>query len=200
MSVSDYVYPTTRTGFNVMTTNPDGSIAYTPITPTPTPSYTGSVGQLLESTPTVTPVTSVPTVVDTTPTVSTAPTSGVGGLLFRQRMNQMPSNIGASTNQNPNTLGNQAKSAWGQASLGEKTNAVLGTVGTLLSAYNGYKANKLAKAQFNHAKEVAERNWQAQRKQTNSMLEDRQKRRVEEAQANGRTTTGVADYMAKYGV
>lgn len=198
MSVSDYVYPTTRTGFNVMTTNPDGSIAYTPIAPTPTPSYTGSVGQLLESTPTVTPATPVLTV-DTAPT---APTSGVGGLLFRQRMNQMPSNIGASTNQNqnPNTLGNQAKSAWGQASLGEKTNAVLGTVGTLLSAYNGYKANKLAKAQFNHAKEVAERNWQAQRKQTNSMLEDRQKRRVEEAQANGRTTTGVADYMAKYGV
>lgn len=95
---------------------------------------------------------------------------------------------------------NQAKTAWGQASLGERANAVVGTVGSLLSAYNGFKNTRLAKEQFHHAKETAERNWQAQRKQTNSQLEDRQRRRVEEAQANGRSTTSVSDYMAKYGV
>lgn len=76
----------------------------------------------------------------------------------------------------------------------------LGTAGTLLSAYNAYKANKLVKEQFNHAKQVQAQNWDAQRKQTNSQLEDRQRRRVEEAGANGRTTMSVGDYMAKYGI
>lgn len=160
------------------------------VTPTSTSTHTGNVGQLLESTPTNTSI---------TPTN----TGGVGRLLFNQRMSEMPSSIvnkQVNLNQNPNTKTKQIKSAWSQASLGEKTNAVLGTVGTLLSAYNGYKANQLAKQQFDHAKEVAERNWQAQRKQTNSQLEDRQRRRVEEAAANGRSTTSVTDYMAKYGV
>lgn len=94
----------------------------------------------------------------------------------------------------------QSLNAWNKASLGERTNAVLGTVGTLLNAYNTYKYNKLAKEQLNHAKEVYHTNLTNQRKMTNSKLEDRQKRRVEEAQANGRTTTSVSDYMAKYGV
>jgi type I restriction-modification system DNA methylase subunit len=50
------------------------------------------------------------------------------------------------------------------------------------------------------SKAESERNYQAQRKMTNSQLEDRQKRRVEEAQANGRTTASVNDYMNKYGL
>lgn len=59
---------------------------------------------------------------------------------------------------------------------------------------------KLAKDQLAYNKAESERNYQAQRKMTNSQLEDRQKRRVEEAQANGRTTTSVNDYMNKYGL
>ncbi len=59
---------------------------------------------------------------------------------------------------------------------------------------------KLAKQQLAYNKEESERNYQAQRKITNSQFEDRQRRRVEEAQANGRSTASVADYMAKYGV
>lgn len=109
----------------------------------------------------------------------------------------------SSTNTNPMTKSSMADSVangWKGMSLGQKANTVMGTVGTLMNAYNAYKANKLAKEQFNHAKQVSEQNWQAQRKQTNSQLEDRQRRRVEEAQANGRTTTSVGDYMAKYGI
>lgn len=94
----------------------------------------------------------------------------------------------------------QAIKAVNTASLGERTNAVLGTVGTLMQAYNSYKTNKLADKQLNHAKEVYHNNLANQRKMTNSKLEDRQRRRVEEAKANGRSTTSVSDYMAKYGV
>lgn len=104
-----------------------------------------------------------------------------------------------SKDNNPST-GQQVKNGWDDMSLGEKANTAMGTAGTLLSAYNAYKANKLAKEQFNHAKQVQAQNWDAQRKQTNSQLEDRQRRRVEEAGANGRTTMSVGDYMAKYGI
>lgn len=97
-------------------------------------------------------------------------------------------------------IGQTIKNGWNGMSIGQKANTIMGTVGTLMNAYNAYKANKLAKEQFNHAKQVSEQNWQAQRKQTNSQLEDRQRRRVEEAKANGRTTTSVGDYMAKYGI
>lgn len=111
--------------------------------------------------------------------------------------------ITTETNPNPSGLqqmGDQIKNGWNQMSFGERANTVMGTVGTLMNAYNAYKANKLAKQQFAHAKDVHNKNWDAQRKQTNSQLEDRQRRRVEEARANGRTTTSVADYMKKYGV
>lgn len=94
----------------------------------------------------------------------------------------------------------QAGNNWKNASLFDKTQATLGAVGSVVNAYNAYKANKLANKQFAHAVDVHNKNWDAQRKQTNSQLEDRQKRRVEEAAANGRTTTSVSDYMAKYGV
>lgn len=92
----------------------------------------------------------------------------------------------------------QLKHDWNGMSIGDKANTIMGTVGTLLNAYNSFKANKLANEQFEHAKRAYNNNWEAQQKTTNRQLEDRQKRRVEEAQANGRTTTSVADYMAKY--
>lgn len=104
------------------------------------------------------------------------------------------------TQSNLQKMGDQIKNGWSQMSFGDKANTIMGTVGSLMNAYNAYKANKLAKQQFAHAKEVHAKNWDAQRKQTNSQLEDRQRRRVHEAQASGRTTTSVADYMAKYGI
>lgn len=82
----------------------------------------------------------------------------------------------------------------------KKVNTILGSAYTLYDMYNVHQQMKLAKDQLAHNKMESERNYQAQRKMTNSQLEDRQKRRVEEAQANGRSTTSVADYMAKYGV
>ena len=82
----------------------------------------------------------------------------------------------------------------------KKVGTLLGTANSLYGMYNTHQQMKLAKDQLAHNKMESERNYQAQRKITNSQFEDRQKRRVEEAQANGRSTTSVADYMAKYGV
>lgn len=86
------------------------------------------------------------------------------------------------------------------ASLGTKINSGLGTIGGLLQAYNAFQANKLAKKQLQHEMNAYNQNMNAQRKMTNSKLEDRQARRVHEANAHGRQATSVADYMAKYGV
>lgn len=127
-------------------------------------------------------------------------TNSVGGTLTKY----IPTSNGMSyqtnmTNTKP-TIGQQLANNWGKMSLGEQVNTVVGTVGTLLNAYNGYRTGKLAREQFNHAKDMAERNYQNQRKMTNSQLEDRQKRRVLEANSAGRSMTSVADYMAKYGV
>lgn len=130
-------------------------------------------------------------------------TSSIGDWLTSRSSNQLAKPPTIQPNNHTNTknlIGQQVKNGWGDMSLGQKANTIMGTAGTLLSAYNAYKANKLAKEQFNHVKDVHAKNWDAQRKQTNSQLEDRQRRRVEEAQANGRSTTSVGDYMAKYGI
>lgn len=149
--------------------------------------YTPTVSSYL--TPEVVPVATPPVVIEPTPVIrpyadglSVPPTARptVGAELHRVR--------------------GQLSDGISKMSLGSKAGLVMDGVGTLLNAYNAYKANKLAKQQFAHAKEVHAKNWDAQRKQTNSQLEDRQRRRVAEAEASGRTTTSVADYMAKYGV
>lgn len=95
---------------------------------------------------------------------------------------------------------NQALDGWGKLPITDRAGLVLGTVGTLVNAYNAHKTNKLAKQQLQHQINHSNRNWDIQRKMTNSQLEDRQTRRVEEAKANGRTTMSVGDYMKKYGV
>ena len=93
-----------------------------------------------------------------------------------------------------------ATQAFGDLGFDKKLGAITEAVGTVAGAYYAHQQAKMAKQQIAHNQMEAERNYQAQRKITNSQLEDRQKRRVEEAQANGRTTTSVADYMANYGV
>lgn len=90
--------------------------------------------------------------------------------------------------------------SFGELGFDQKAGTVLGTLGTVYGMYNAHQQMKLAKDQLAYNKVESERNYQAQRKMTNSQLEDRQKRRVEEAQANGRTTASVSDYMNKYGL
>ena len=90
--------------------------------------------------------------------------------------------------------------SFGDLGFDKQVGTVLGTLGTVYGMYNARQQMKLSKDQLAHNKAESERNYQAQRKMTNSQLEDRQKRRVEEAQANGRTTTSVNDYMNKYGL
>lgn len=95
---------------------------------------------------------------------------------------------------------NGAKNGFKDLGFDQKASTLIGGLGTVYGLYNAHQQLKLAKQQMAHNQMESERNYQAQRKMTNSQLEDRQKRRVEEAQANGRSTTSVADYMAKYGV
>lgn len=79
--------------------------------------------------------------------------------------------------------------------------AGLQTLGNLMGAWNGYQQNKLAKQQFSFQKDAFNKQYGAQKNLTNSQLEDRQRRRVSEAAANGYTgTMSVAEYMDKYGV
>lgn len=90
--------------------------------------------------------------------------------------------------------------SFGDLGFDQKVGTTLGTLNTVYGLYNARQQTKLAKDQLAHNKAESERNYQAQRKMTNSQLEDRQRRRIEEAQANGRTTTSVNDYMNKYGL
>lgn len=86
---------------------------------------------------------------------------------------------------------------WNNLGLGGQVQLGLNTVGGLMNAYNAYKANKLAKDQLNFQKDTFYKNFEAQRKMTNSQLEDRQKSRL---QANPNIHTSVNEYMKKYGV
>lgn len=97
------------------------------------------------------------------------------------------------------TMG-QVGNNWNQMSIGERANTILGTVGSVMQAYNGYKAGKLAQKQYDHAVNAFNKNWEAQRQSHNSKLEDRQQRRVLEGNASGRAVTSVGDYMNKWGV
>lgn len=94
-------------------------------------------------------------------------------------------------------LGNQLKTNWGNMSLGEKGSSILNSVGSVMNAYNAYKANKLAQDQFNFQKQAWQANFENQRKMTNSQLEDRQKARVAN---NPIQSESVDSYMRRYGV
>lgn len=98
------------------------------------------------------------------------------------------------------SIADQAKYNINQMSLGEKANAILGTVGTLMNAYNAYNANKLAHQQFNRHIYESDRNYENQMKLTNSRLSDRQRRRVIEQGANTANVPSVAQYMNQYGI
>ncbi len=79
--------------------------------------------------------------------------------------------------------------------------AGLQTLSSALSAFNGYKQNKLAKQQLAFQKDAFNKQYAAQRGLTNSQLQDRETRRYNEAIAQGYTPRNtVAEYMDKYGI
>lgn len=83
----------------------------------------------------------------------------------------------------------------------DKFNAGLQTLGSALSAFNGYKQTKLAKEQLNFQKDSFNKQYQAQRGLVNSQMSDRQARREQEAVANRSGPVMSRDeYMDKYGV
>lgn len=118
---------------------------------------------------------------------------------LKQDYNNVKQGFGQDVAETKRTMG-QVANNWNQMSIGERANTILGTVGSVMQAYNGYKAGKLAQKQYDHAVNAFNKNWEAQRQSHNVKLEDRQQRRVLEGNASGRAVTSVGDYMNKWGV
>lgn len=96
-----------------------------------------------------------------------------------------------------NEILDKGAASWDKMSFGEKGSAVLGGAQTIYNAYNSYKQGKLAKEQFNFAKDSFNRNFEASAKTTNAALADRQATRVARDPS---AYASVNDYMKKYGV
>lgn len=75
--------------------------------------------------------------------------------------------------------------------------AALGLIQGLGSAYMGMKQYGLARDQLQFSKDAFNKNYAAQAKMTNSMLEDRQRARMA---SNPGAYQSVGDYMAKNGI
>ena len=89
----------------------------------------------------------------------------------------------------------------GKDPSGMQTNSLLGAGMGILqglgSAYMGMQQYGLAKEQLQFSKDSFNKNYAAQAKMTNAMLEDRQRARVA---ANPGAYQSVGDYMAKSGI
>lgn len=93
--------------------------------------------------------------------------------------------------------GRDIQSAYNGMDTFQKMNKVASSVKGLWDAYNGYKHNKMINRQLNFSMDMANKQYEANRKRINSQLEDRQARRhAEQPHAH----QSVADYMKKYGV
>ncbi len=92
--------------------------------------------------------------------------------------------------------GNFLSNTWNGLSDFEKIGSVLGTANALFNGYNAYKQTKIAKDTLNFQKDQYAKQYEAQRRLTNSQLEDRQRSRV----WTNPNQTSVHDYMQKYGV
>ncbi|ANB91481.1 hypothetical protein MOVS_05230 [Moraxella ovis] len=79
----------------------------------------------------------------------------------------------------------------------QKMNAIASSVKGLWDAYNGYKNNKMINRQLNFSMDMANKQYEANRKRINSQLEDRQARRYAE---QPHAHQSVSEYMKKYGV
>lgn len=86
---------------------------------------------------------------------------------------------------------------FGDLAFSDKALLGIGAFNSALGAINSYKTNKLAKQQFAFQKDAFNKNFDAQRRQVNSQLEDRQRMRmIVQPQHN----MSVAEYMDKFGV
>lgn len=93
--------------------------------------------------------------------------------------------------------GRDVQSAFNGMDSFQKIGQVASGVKGLWDAYNGYKNNKMINKQLNFSMDMANRQYEANRKSINSQLEDRQARRYAE---QPHAHQSVADYMKKYGV
>lgn len=107
------------------------------------------------------------------------------------------SNLGNRMTAGALNTGRDIQSAYNGMDTFQKMNAVASSVKGLWDAYNGYKNNKMVNRQLNFSMDMANKQYEANRKRINSQLEDRQARRhAEQPHAH----QSVADYMKKYGV
>ena len=95
------------------------------------------------------------------------------------------------------STGRDIQSAYGNMDTLQKVDKVASSVKGLWDAYNGYKNNKMINKQLNFSMDMANNQYEANRKRINSQLEDRQARRYAE---QPHAHQSVADYMKKYGV
>lgn len=94
-------------------------------------------------------------------------------------------------------LGRSVQSAFNGMDSFQKMGQVASGVKGLWDSYNSYKNNKMINKQLNFSMDMANKQYEANRKRINSQLEDRQARRyAEQPQAH----QSVSEYMKKYGV
>ena len=106
-------------------------------------------------------------------------------------------NLGKNTLSSVVNSGRNVQSAFNGMDSFQKMNQVASGVKGLWDAYNGYKNNKMINKQLNFSMDMANKQYEANRKSINSQLEDRQARRYAE---QPHAHQSVADYMKKYGV
>ena len=106
-------------------------------------------------------------------------------------------NLGNRTVSGALNTGRDIQSAYNGMDTFQKLDKVTSGVKGLWDSYNSYKNNKMINKQLNFSMDMANKQYEANRKRVNSQLEDRQARRyAEQPHAN----QSVADYMKKYGV
>lgn len=95
------------------------------------------------------------------------------------------------------STGRDVQSAYNGMDSFQKIGQVASGVKGLWDSYNSYKNNKMINRQLNFSMDMANKQYEANRKSINSQLEDRQARRYAE---QPHAQQSVADYMRKYGV
>lgn len=100
--------------------------------------------------------------------------------------------FGSGTQEGGNMFGSMGPNGWQPSGLSQG----LGLAKDLFGAWGGMQDRKLAKKQFNFTKEAFNKQYDAQKRLTNSQLRDRQQRR----QAEGTARTGTDEYMKQNGV
>lgn len=94
-------------------------------------------------------------------------------------------------------IGSDFAKGIGDASPTSTINAIGNLIGNVGNLWQGWQQSKLAKKALNHQMDVFNKSYDAQRKLTNSRLEDRQRARVG---ANSSAYQSVDSYMNQYGI